>query len=285
VIEWREAAWHAVHRGVYAVGHCVLSPEGRWMAAVLAGGSGAALSHRSAAALWGLGPSLRGLTEVTVERQRWPRRGIEMHRGSLPSDELTASRGIPVTTVARTLLDLAAVLSRRQVERAVHEAEARRLGDSLSLQGLVARHPRGVATIEAILASGRIGSTVTRSELESRFVGFLDAAGLPRPEVNASLPVAGRWVEADCVWREQRLIIELDAHAFHATSAHTSATVPVTGLFTLAGGGWCGSLGANCTRTRMRWRPTYVACWAARCGCARARAVGRGAHGRAPLRS
>ena len=190
------------------------------MAAVLAGGSGAALSHRSAAALWGLRPSLRWLTEVTVERQRWPRRGIEIHRGKLRSDEVTVLRGIPVTTVARTLLDLAVVLGRRQVERAVHEAEVRRLDDSRSLQELVARHPRrrGVATIKAILAAGRIGSTVTHSELEARFVSFLDALGLPRPEVNASLQVAGRWVEADCLWRAQRLIVELDGHAFHATT-------------------------------------------------------------------
>jgi uncharacterized protein DUF559 len=190
------------------------------MAAVLAGGSDAALSHRSAATLWGLQPSHRRLIEVTVERQRWSRRGIEMHRGNLPSDEITVLRDIPVTTVARTLLDLAAVLERRQVERAVHEAEARRLGDSLSLEEIVARHPRrrGVATVRAILSAGGIGSTVTRSELEARFVGFLDAVGLPRPEVNASLQVGGRWVEADCVWRAQRLIVELDGHAFHATT-------------------------------------------------------------------
>ena len=191
------------------------------MAAVLAGGSGAALSHRSAAALWGLRPSLRGLTEVTAPRRRRPRHGIEMHRGNLPGGEVTVLRGIPITTVARTLFDLAAVLGRRQVERAVHEAEARRLDDSLSLHELVARHPgrRGVAAIRAILAAGRIGSTVTRSELEARFARFLDAIGLPRPEVNTSIQVGGRWVEADCVWRAQRLIVELDGHAFHATTA------------------------------------------------------------------
>jgi very-short-patch-repair endonuclease len=212
---------HPIHHGVYAVGHRVLSKEARWMAAVLAAGPGAALSHRSAAALWGLRRSTRSRIEVTVATQRRPRPGIQMHRGRLAPDEVTVVDGIPVTTVLRTLLDLAAVIPPRQVERAVHEAEVRRLSDLLSLDDLVVRHPRRrrIATIRAVLAAGRIGAIVTRSELEDRFLAFVDAAGLPRPEVNTSLRVGGRWIEADCVWRAERLIVELDGHATHGTAA------------------------------------------------------------------
>jgi hypothetical protein len=135
------------------------------------------------------------------------------------SDEITTVRAIPVTTVPRTLLDLAGVVGRRHVERAVHEAEVRRLTDPLSLDDLVARHPgrRGIAMIRAILAAGRIGATVTRSELEDRFLAFLDRFCLPRPQVNESLRVRDGWIEGDCVWHTQRLIAELDGRATHAT--------------------------------------------------------------------
>jgi hypothetical protein len=211
---------HRVLRGVYAVGHVVLSAEGRYMAAVLAGGRGAVLSHRAAASVWGLRASARALPEITVARWRKPPRGIELHQARLPGDEVTALRGIPVTTPPRTLLDLAAVVEPQQVERAVGEAEIRRLTDPLTLDDLVGRYPRrpGVPVIKAILAASRFGATVTRSELEDRFLTFLDAAGLPRPEVNSDIQVRGRWIEADCVWRARRLIVELDGRAVHATT-------------------------------------------------------------------
>lgn len=187
------------------------------MAAVLACGRGAVLSHRSAAALWGMRSTSRTRTEVTVRRYLHARPGIQCHYSDLPPEEVTTHRGIPVTTPARTLLDLAAVLDRRRVTRAVNEAEIRRLADSLSIEDLVARHPRraGLATLKAILAAGNIGAAVTRSELEDRFLAFLDAAGLPRPQVNAALRLRDRWIEADCLWRPQRLVVELDGHATH----------------------------------------------------------------------
>lgn len=208
---------HAIHRGVYAVGHRLCSMEAGWMAAVLAGGRGAVLSHRSAAALWGLRSTSVTVPDVTVARKR-SRPGIRFHRANLPADEVLR-RGIPVTTVPRTLLDLASVLDRRQLERVVNEAEVRRLTDPLSLDDLLARHPRrhGAATIRAILASGRIGATVTRSELENRFVTFVDRSCLPQPEINVALFVDGRWIECDCVWRGERLVVELDGQAFHLT--------------------------------------------------------------------
>lgn len=124
-----------------------------------------------------------------------------------------------MTTVARTLLDLAAVLGRRQVELAVNEAGVRRFVDPVSLSALLARYPgrRGVRMIRSILADRAIGSTVIRSELEARFRVFLTRHRLPRPESNVPLRVGGCWIEVDCLWRDQHLIAELDGRAFHDT--------------------------------------------------------------------
>lgn len=190
------------------------------MAAVLVGGTGAVLSHRSAGALWGMRPSARVRAEVTARRHVRSRPKIEIHRAALRSDEITALRGIPVTTVPRTLVDLAAVLAPRQVELAVHEAEVRRLLDTVALLRLIARYPRrhGVPGLRQILASQRIGSIITRSQLEERFLEFVNQRDLPCPELNAAIQVGERWVECDCVWRAQSLIAELDGRAFHDTA-------------------------------------------------------------------
>jgi predicted transcriptional regulator of viral defense system len=210
---------HTLHRGVYAVGHTVLSADGIRMAAVLAAGPGAVLSHRSAASLWGLRPW--NAIEITVEQPRRPRSGMRIHELPLSRDAVTIERSIPVTTVPRTLFDLAAVLPRAQLERAINEAEVQRLTDPLSLADFVERYPRrsGVAVIKAILATTDAGANLTRSELEDRFLSFLEQAGLPQPEVNAHLFVAGRWIECDCVWRNARVIVELDGLAAHGTAA------------------------------------------------------------------
>jgi very-short-patch-repair endonuclease len=208
-----------VHRGVYAVGHRALNQDGRWMAAVLAAGDGAVLSHRAGAALSALWPPSH--LEVTVGRPRRALRGISVHVSSLPHDEVTAVRNIPVTTLPRTLLDLAAILPPHKVERVVNAAEVRRLGGSLSLADLVERYPRrpGTATIRTILSNLEAGGAVIRSELESRFLAFVRSAGLPAPRMNAHLPLASRWLECDCVWRAQRVVVELDGRAAHFTRA------------------------------------------------------------------
>lgn len=122
---------HPLHRGVYAVGDRVLTRQGGWMAAVLIA-DGAVLSHRSAAALWGILGTDRRNAEITVPRHMRPRARIEIHEGPLPPDEVTTHNGIPVTTTARTLLDLAAVVSPQHLERAATEAEIRRLGSPTS---------------------------------------------------------------------------------------------------------------------------------------------------------
>jgi very-short-patch-repair endonuclease len=191
------------------------------MAAVLAAGRGAALSHRSAAGHWGIHYSAQSRIDVTAPRRIRPRPSIVFHQAHLPADEVTVERGIPVTTVPRTLLDLATVLGPRQVERAVEEAELRRLDDALSLGDLVERYPgrRGTRVIRAILEADRIGSTITRSELEERFLAFLETRSLPSPELNVPIEVRGSWIEVDCVWRRSKLIVELDGHASHGTAA------------------------------------------------------------------
>jgi hypothetical protein len=207
---------YPVHRGVYVVGHRHLTPDARRIAAVLAAGTGAALSHRGAGSLWEVWRS--DFVEVTLARPWRSRPGIQGHELPLPEDEVTIERGIPVTTVPRTLFDLASVLPRHQAERAINEAEVRLLGDTLSLHDLLDRYPhrRGACVVRAILGEGTV---VTRSELEARFLDFLRARGFPAPEVNLSLFVAGRWIECDCVWRERHVIVELDGLAAHGTAA------------------------------------------------------------------
>jgi hypothetical protein len=190
----------------------MLTKEGRWIAAVLAAGAGAVLSHRAAAALSGIGSS--DYLEVTAVTHRAVP-GIRIHTSPLPADEVTSVRAIPVTTIPRTLLDLATVLPPHQLERAINEAEVQRLGGGLSLVDLLARYPgrHGTPTIKAILERLQTGTTITRSELEDRFLFFARATGLPDPDVNA--PLLG--FECDCVWHAQRVIVELDGHATHAT--------------------------------------------------------------------
>ena len=191
------------------------------MAAVLAAGSRGVLSSLSAAALWAVRRWQGGNVDVTVPGSRQQRHGITWHVSNLPADEITYVDAIPVTTVPRTLLDLATVLDKRGVERAINEAEVQGHTDPLSLPALLARYPRrrGTAAIRAVLAEDRIGASVTRSELEERFLQFVADRDLPRPELNVSIAVRGGFVEADCVWRRSRLIAELDGRAVHGTAA------------------------------------------------------------------
>jgi very-short-patch-repair endonuclease len=209
---------HRLHQGVYAVGHRALTIEGRWLAAVIACGPDALLSHRPAGQLWGLLSRSAVTPGVTRPGSFRARPGIAIHRSAVPPDEAGVLRGIPVTSLSRTLLDLAAVLPKRGVERALNEAEVRGLTDSLSLPDLLARYPRrrGAATLRALLAARTPGG-ITRNDFEERFVAFLDGHGLPRPRFNATLPIRGRLLEVDCMWREERLIVELDGRATHGT--------------------------------------------------------------------
>ena len=139
---------HVVQRGVYAVGHDVLSEQGKWMAAALC--AGGAISHRTAGTAWEILSS--PLLEVTAPRSR-RRPGLRIYCHCLEADEVVTMDGIPVTTVARTLLDLAVVLPPEQLERAVNEAEVQRLLRPLQLQRMLGRYPRrhGTPALSAIL--------------------------------------------------------------------------------------------------------------------------------------
>jgi putative AbiEi antitoxin of type IV toxin-antitoxin system/uncharacterized protein DUF559 len=209
-----------LHRGVYAVGHRQISQLGRCMAAVLACGPGAVLSHRCAAVLWGILESWPSTIDITAPRELRSRDALRVRRAWIADDERTVEGGIPVTTVARTLLDLAAVLDLHQLNRALERAEALRLSDALPLAAVVARHRgrRGTANLKAAMKEG-IRPVVTKSELERRFLTFIDKAGLPRPRTNVWLQIGDDWIEVDCVWDEQRLIVELDSRAYHRTTA------------------------------------------------------------------
>jgi very-short-patch-repair endonuclease len=185
------------------------------MAAVLACGPGAVLSHVPGGAHWQLVRD-RGPCEVIAPKARRSRPGIHVHEAQLPADELTIHEGIPITTVSRTLIDLAAVLPQRQLERAINEAELLHLWDELSLDDLLHRHPRhkGNRAVRAALQKRREGSSATKSDLEEMFLGLTDGAGIPRPEINAMV----EGFEVDAVWRDVRLVIELDGRDTHGTA-------------------------------------------------------------------
>jgi very-short-patch-repair endonuclease len=207
-----------LHRGVYAVGHRSVTWEGRLMAAVLACGPGAALSHRSAGQLWGLVPRFAIEVEVTKPGRFRGRRGIRVHEGMLLADEMTVERGIPVTTVPRTMLDMAAMLDLRELERAWNEMEVRELWDVLSVPDLLVRHPgrRGISKLRHLLADEEPGG-ITRNDFEEAFVALLDRHGLPRGRMNADLALRGRFFEIDCLWERERLAVELDGGGAHRT--------------------------------------------------------------------
>jgi very-short-patch-repair endonuclease len=206
---------HPIHRGVYAVGHAVLSRHGAWLAAVLAAGPDAVLSHRSAAALWGIRSGTPPRSDVIAPR-RLRRPDVRAHRVVLAADEVTTHHGIPVTTPARTLFDLAAVVGAQHLEHAFNEAEVHRLTSPTSVAALLARYParRGTTSIARVLAKQAAhGETPTRSALERRFLGFVDTHGLPRPKINRFTDHG----ELDATWPEQRLVVELDGFAAHGT--------------------------------------------------------------------
>jgi REase_MTES_1575 len=183
------------------------------MAAVLSAGPGAALSHRSAAALWQIRPTARSRIEVTTPRKLRTLPILLRHCAILPADETTIVSGIRVTTLSRTLLDLAGVVDRPALERAANEAEVQRLGSILSVGEVLDRYPGrpGSPALRCLL--DHVEPTITRSELEDRFIAFLYEADLPQPNVNTII----EGTEVDFAWREARLIVELDGFATHAT--------------------------------------------------------------------
>ena len=216
----REGRLFRVHRGVYAIGRPDLSPPGRRLAAVLACGSGAVLSHRSAAAQHGL--LADGGTRTDVSRPApagRPQSGIRIHSSTtLTASDLATVDGIPCTSVARTLVDLGDSEPPRTVERAVDQAEVLRVFDleaiSEALERAGPRRGRGV--LKAILAE--LGQpTLTDRELEELMLELIRTAGLHQPEVNAWITGDGWAYKADFLWRTERLVVETDGRAFHSS--------------------------------------------------------------------
>lgn len=208
---------HRLHPGVYAVGHPSVPKRGRYLAAVLACGPDAALSHRSAADLWGLRPS-SGAIEVTAPRARAGPGKLKVHRSRMlaPSD-VTPVDAIPVTTVARTLLDLAGALPPRDLARALDRAERLELFDLAAVDAVLerARGRRGAAGLRRAIAGWR--PSQARSELEDRARELIEAGGLPRPRFNALLDGERATHEVDAFWPAQRLVVQLDGFAYHRT--------------------------------------------------------------------
>jgi hypothetical protein len=189
------------------------------MAAVLACGDGAVLSHRAAGQLWGIVRLGEGLPEVTRLKGWRSQPGIVQHRSPLSPDETEVVVGIPVTGLSRTLLDLASILSRERLEAALNEAEVLGLTDRISVRTLLERYPRrpGTVMLREVLGDSRRARGVARCELERRFAALLAKTDLPPPHRNADIAVAGWFFEVDCLWRAQRLIVELDGGFVHGT--------------------------------------------------------------------
>jgi hypothetical protein len=207
---------HALHRGVYAVGHERLSVRSYWMAAVLAGGDGAVLSHRSAAVLWGLRRRRRGPIEVSARSGRLIRASglgdIRFREGRVRPDERDLVTGIPVTSVARTLLDQADVVDGRELAREFEEADRLGLLEIPALEEICARGDgrRGLKPLRRLLAEARHPEPA-RTRLEDRVLALCREYDLPTPQTNVE--VLGR--EVDAFWPRQRLMVEADSWAFH----------------------------------------------------------------------
>lgn len=212
-----------IRRGVYALGHAALGRHARLVSAVLLCGPGAAVSHRSAAFLWGCArwPGLVEVASPRVGRRRGriaPER-LEpplVHRPRrLDPRDLTVVRGIPVTGVARTLVDLAAVLPRARLSDVLSEATRKRLVEVEAIRRALAesRGRAGVGELRRLLDRWHPAAALTRSELEVRFIRFLREFGFPAPEVNRR--IAG--LEVDFYWAEQGLVVELDGREYHDT--------------------------------------------------------------------
>jgi very-short-patch-repair endonuclease len=205
---------HVLHPGVYAVGDRALPTLGRLAAAVYASGRDAVASHRSAAALHGIRPH-DGWPEVTARPGTRKHRDIRIRRAVLQPDEVTLVHGIPVTTVARTLLDLDAQI----VEKAVRQAEFLGVFDLAEVSRLLERYPRrrGTARLRKAVRAAADSEVRTRSDMEDAFHALALDANLRRPEMNGTVALDEITIEADAVWRDAKLIVELDSRQAHLT--------------------------------------------------------------------
>ncbi|HEX5927811.1 MAG TPA: AbiEi antitoxin N-terminal domain-containing protein [Solirubrobacterales bacterium] len=212
----RSGRLHRLHRGVYAVGYQPLTWHGRCLAAVLARAPAFA-SHASAGWIWGLLRYPPGTIDLTAPTKRHGIGPARLHFAPLDARDRTEREVIPVTSLARTQLDLAATLPPGRIERVLERSEELQLLDLSSLEELLSRvtHHRGVRPLREALAIHRPDPTFTRSGLERRFLALVKTAGLPVPAMNRN--VAG--FELDAYWEAERFAVELDVFETHGTRA------------------------------------------------------------------
>lgn len=206
---------HRLHRGVYSFGDPRLSLRGNWLAAVLACGEDALLSHRSAAALWGLIHPGRHSIEVTSAAGRG-RPGLVVHEGGIHQVDRCSVDRIPTTSLARTLFDLAEVVDEKRFERAAEEADRLHLLNMHELEEVCARSPgrRALARIRRLIEEAR-APVATRTPLEDRVIALCREYDLPMPVTNVDVLEH----EVDALWPRERLIVEADSVAFHSHRA------------------------------------------------------------------
>jgi very-short-patch-repair endonuclease len=216
----RRSRLHVVYRGVYAVGHIALRTEGRRLAAVLACGPGAVLSHRSAGAHWGLLATAQTRIDVTAPRSRDRVPGIRLHRSrSLDAKDATTHEGVPITTIARTLLDLAATVPEGGLERALAQAERLQLYDHRAIADVIGRN-NGHRGRGALARATAQEPKLTRSELEQQFLALVRKAGLPEPLSNHVLAdLDHQRHEVDFYFPTHNLVVETDGWDTHKTRA------------------------------------------------------------------
>jgi very-short-patch-repair endonuclease len=208
---------HRLHRGVYAVGHAAITDHGTCLAAVLACGHGALLSHRSAGWLWGLLPACPIPAEVTAPNRGRARVGIGLHRvAKLEEADLGRSEGIPVTAVPRTLLDIASSGATKCLQRSVDRAERLGLLDLIEIDAMLARNRgrSGVSALRDALGIYR-DPAFTRSRAERLLLDALRRTGVARPAVNAFV----EGFEIDAYWEKERFAVEVDGWQFHRSRA------------------------------------------------------------------
>lgn len=247
----RAGRLHPLHRGVYAVGRRHVTDHGRWMAAVVACGGGAVLSHSSAAALWRIGPEERGLVELSLPSlSRRCRPGLQIHqRPSLQERDVTTEYGIPVTTPVQTLIDMALRLDRAGVERMINEADKYNLAHPPGLRRALERRGGEPGATKLRLILDRRTFRLTREELERRFLPLARKAGLP-------VPLTGQWVnefEVDFYWPDLGLVVETDGLRYHRTPAEQARDRLRDQAHTAAG-----LTSLRFTHEQVRYEPEHV---------------------------
>jgi Protein of unknown function (DUF559)/Transcriptional regulator, AbiEi antitoxin len=214
IARWlRTGRLHRLHRRVFAVGHTAVSLDGRLFAALLYTGSDAALSHTTAAWIWSLIDSEPTRVHLITPGRRSSLPDVRIHHSRWV--EAVEHRGFRLTPVARTLLDLASLVSGRQLQRALAEADYRRVLDPVELESVLGKGRIGSRALRAAWDAHLPQLAKTLSVLEERFLDLCQQAGIATPEVNGQV---GR-IRVDALWREHRLAVELDGAAAHASWA------------------------------------------------------------------